>query len=271
LAGWTALLAAAGAAPSHGAAAGEERDMTPPTMVSTTDWQIRRVAGDMDVASEYRDGEWRCGRSRIESPLPEGYPAPTPPGAIELKRYPTVRRAEISSNGSPDRGQWSGFWPLFQHIKSRDIAMTSPVEMDYRDWSADDERPQGRWTMSFLYRTADLGPTGLAGDVLVVDAAPRTVISIGLRGPYGTRTIGRGLDELHAWLAGQDEWVIDGDPRAFYYNGPYIRDGLKWSEAQIPVRRASEGATDTSATADATRGAAADRPEGTPPPRPAGT
>jgi hypothetical protein len=27
--------------------------------------------------------------------LPQGYPDPTPPGAIELKRHPTVRRAEM--------------------------------------------------------------------------------------------------------------------------------------------------------------------------------
>ncbi len=39
---------------------------------------------------------WKCGRCEIEAPLPIGYPAPTPPGAIELKSYPSVRRAEIS-------------------------------------------------------------------------------------------------------------------------------------------------------------------------------
>ncbi|MEY2716113.1 MAG: hypothetical protein RIT24_2456, partial [Planctomycetota bacterium] len=94
---------------------------------------VTRVGGDMKAAIEIRDGEFRFGPSRIESPLPAGYPEPTPPGAIDLKRYPTVRRAEYVSSASPGMGMNMGFFPLFNHIKRNDIAMTSPVEMDYRD------------------------------------------------------------------------------------------------------------------------------------------
>ena len=95
--------------------------------------QVTRVGGDTKAQIEIRDGEFRFGPSRIESPLPAGYPEPTPPGAIDLKKYPAVRRAEYASSGSPGIGMNMGFFPLFSHIKSQDIAMTSPVEMDYRD------------------------------------------------------------------------------------------------------------------------------------------
>ena len=63
-----------------------------------------------------------------------------------------------------------------------------------------------------------------------------TVVSIGLQGPYGTRTVRPGLAALEAWLATQDEWEIAGDPRAFFYNGPQVPGPRKWAEAQIPVR-----------------------------------
>ncbi len=70
----------------------------------------------------------------IEAPLPVGYPSPTPPGCIELKTYPKVRRAQIESKAT---GGQNGFWPLFSHIQKRQIAMTSPVEMDYHKMSLD--------------------------------------------------------------------------------------------------------------------------------------
>jgi hypothetical protein len=207
---------------------------------SVGDWIVKRVGGDRDADITVAEGVYRFGRMAIEAPLPEAYPPPTPPKAIDLKRYPEVRRAEIDGTAYPDRGASSAFWPLFQHIKSREIAMTSPVEMDYRDWSAGDSRTPREWTMSFLYRTADLGPTGKDGSIRVVDAEPITVISIGMRGAYGLASVEAGLAELERWLAGQDEWIEAGDPRALNYNGPYVAARDKWSEVQIPVRMQSE-------------------------------
>jgi len=211
---------------------------------------VVRVGGDLERTVEWRDDTWHFseegrGPMTIEAPLPEGYPAPTPPGAIEIKTYPSVRRAEFTGRGNEEFGMNLGFWPLFQHIQRRDIAMTSPVEMDYTGWSPDQETPTGEWTMSFLYRTADLGPTGEDGRVKIVDTAPVTVIAMGVRGPYGSRTVAPALESLMDWLANQPadapQWEIAGDPRAFYYNGPSVRNANKWAEAQIPVRLRSAG------------------------------
>lgn len=208
---------------------------------------VTRVGGDLEARIEIKNGEYRYGPSRIESPLPAGYPEPTPPGAIDLKKYPTVRRAEYVSSGSPGFGMNMGFFPLFNHIKRNDIAMTSPVEMDYRDMfdpSTGRQEPKDSmsWTMSFLYRTADLAPTGSDkrdSKVLVTDRPEQTVLSIGMNGPYGTGVVEKGLTLLHQWLAEHAEYEVVGAPRAFHYNGPYIANRNKWSEVQLPVRRKS--------------------------------
>ena len=203
---------------------------------------VKRVGGDMEAEIEVKDGVFRFGPSRIESPLPAGYPEPTPPGAIDLKRYPTVRRAEFVSSGSPGMGMNMGFFPLFNHIKDNDIAMTSPVEMDYRDMfePGTGKRAEGSsmsWTMSFLYRTAELAPTGRDGKVIITDRPELEVLSIGMNGAYGTGVVEKGLGLLNDWLKAHPEYEVVGDPRAFHYNGPYIANRVKWSEVQLPVRR----------------------------------
>ena len=203
---------------------------------------VERVGGDKEASIDIRDGVYRFGPSRIESPLPAGYPEPTPPGAIDLKKYPTVRRAEFVSSGSPASGMNMGFFPLFSHIKSPDIAMTSPVEMDSRDMfdPTTGQRVQKgsmSWTMSFLYRTPELAPTGRDGSVQITDRPELEVLSIGMNGAYGTGIVEKGLGLLSAWMKDHPEYEIAGEPRAFHYNGPYIANRVKWSEVQLPVRR----------------------------------
>lgn len=195
--------------------------------------------------------EFRCGASRIDTPLPVGYPFPTPPGAIDVKTYPGVRRAEFTGTVRADVGMNLGFWPLFQHIQRRNIAMTSPVEMDLPGLgaaAAEAEHKAGRdvgeaaeltpqnWTMSILYRTPNLGATGEDGKVKIVDRGPMTVLALGFTGAYGTPRVERGLRELEAWLAGQQLWERAGEPRALYYNGPDVPNRDKWGEVQVPVR-----------------------------------
>ena len=218
--------------------------------------QVTRVGGDTAAQIEIRDGEFRFGPSRIESPLPAGYPEPTPPGAIDLKRYPTVRRAEYVSSGSPGFGMNMGFFPLFNHIKRNDIAMTSPVEMDYRDLfdpatGKQEPKESMSWTMSFLYRTAELAPVGKDrkdGKVIVTDRPELEVLSIGMNGPYGTGVVEKGLTLLHAWLKDHPEYEVAGEPRAFHYNGPYIANRNKWSEVQLPVRKSGGAPSATGAS-----------------------
>jgi hypothetical protein len=111
---------------------------------------------------------------------------------------------------------------------------------------------EGSWTMSFLYRTADLGPTGEDGRVKVLDNPEMTVVAIGMRGAYGMGTVNAGLEELQKWFAGQDEWEPVGDPRGLNYNGPQVRMRDKWSEVQVQVRRKAKPVAQAAAGAAST-------------------
>jgi len=205
----------------------------------TDDWTAIRAGGDTSAQATWdeKSQRWESGGSTIDTALPQGYPAPTPPGAIELKKYPAVRRAEY--NGTAGSAN-NGFWPLFRHIERNEIAMTAPVEMNYRHGAEGVVRDD--WTMSFLYRTPDLHPTGTdAADprVAVRDAEPLTVVSLGGRGSYEMSRIDKDIATLEAWLLANPEWVQAGQPRALMYNGPTFLVWQKWLEVQIPVERAT--------------------------------
>jgi len=218
-----------------------------------------RVGGDAE-AKVTRKGSGEkivfvmSGVNEIDTALPVGYPDPTPPGAIDLKNYPSVRRGIVEGEVTKDGDAGGdGFWPLFRHIQRRDIAMTSPVEMEYiaepektaqaegqADARAQDDKGQSeRWKMAFLYRRAEQGE---AGDdqadkrVKVVDEPPLLVISIGMKGNYSRELIDEGEKQLEKWLAEQSRFVRAGGTRALYYHGPSLRPWRKWAEVQIPVR-----------------------------------
>lgn len=210
---------------------------------STADVLAEAAAGQpVETAREIAPVErtksgYRWGTAKITTPLPAGYPDPTAPGVIEIKRYPLVRRAEVSSEAAMNSGMDSAFWPLFRHIQRRDIEMTSPVEMNYRGLrSAPGDAPES-WTMSFLYRTPELGPTGKDRNVSVVDVPEMTVAAIGFQGPYRVEMVKLQLMKLEAWLATQPDWERDGEPRSLFYNGPEQWENRKWGEVQVPVRR----------------------------------
>ncbi len=116
--------------------------------------------------------------------------------------------------------------------------MTAPVEFNFRN--ADESRKflgKADWIMSFLYRTANLGPTGYAGDsVWVVDQPEVTVISVGLEGEFSFNLLNKGVDILREALKQQSTWVATGEPRFFGYNSPMVQN--KWAEVQIPIRKA---------------------------------
>lgn len=204
-------------------------------------WTVLRVGGDLDARITGSDGDWRYAGSRVDTPLPVGYPPPTPPGSIELKKYPQVRRAEYAGQINPNLGMNLGFFPLFRHINRNDIDMTSPVEMEYHGWNDVQKSPKS-WTMSFLYRSPDMGALGSDGKVTVKDGEPMTVVSVGLNGVYSMETVQRGMGELQEWLSGQQEWVQDGEPRAFFYNDPGVPRDRRWVEVQIPVKPSHEHA-----------------------------
>ena len=215
---------------------------------------VWRVVGGPELATEQINEVYRSGKSFTEAALPVGYPPPTAPGAIEIKHYPSVRRAQVSGSPGQQASSRAGFWPLFQHIQRNDIAMTAPVEMIYNGMTdASSEAAMDKdampshvldedegWTMSFLYRSVENGPTGQDGNVEIIDAEPVTVLAIGIRGWLGQNTIDRSIETLTDWIESSDAWEIAGDVRTFGYNGPSVPNRIKWWEVQIPIRPAGE-------------------------------
>lgn len=177
-----------------------------------------------------------CGTAMITTPLPLGYPDPTAPGVIEVKSYPLVRRAKVKGDQGMNRGMDGAFWPLFRHIQRRDIKMTSPVEMNYSGLSGTPGDQPESWSMAFLYREAELGPTGTDRSVVIEDVPPIQVASIGFQGPYRLEVVRVNLARLEAWLAAHPQWERTGEPRALFYNGPEQWEKRKWGEVQVPVR-----------------------------------
>jgi len=166
-----------------------------------------RVSGTQSPASPSGD-LWLFDQFYTESPLPVGYVAPTPVDAIEVKTYPSVRRAEISSTDiywSDFDGQGRAFWALFDHIKARNIPMTAPVEFDFTNAKESGKFlavPTSDWKMSFDYRTPNLGPTGNAeNSVKVVDRPEGTVISIGFNGVFSWINLSNSISELRQALS----------------------------------------------------------------------
>lgn len=207
----------------------------------------QRVGGDMDAKVEPRGDYWQSGKVLTDEHLPAGYPRPTPPGAIEIKQYPPVRRAEVTMKATPGRGRNVAFWPLFQHISKRGIAMTSPVEMDFDAGLSRATEGMGegekQWQMSFLYRTPDLGETGKAGVVNVVDRPAVTVLSMGLMGDYWPSDLAGKIAELEAWVKAHPEWKATGGARVLAYNGPNIPPARRWGEVQLPIERVAGAQT----------------------------
>jgi methionine-S-sulfoxide reductase len=167
-----------------------------------------------------------------ESPLPEGWPAPSLPGLVRVKTYPPTREARVEQ-GDSGNGQ---FMTLFDHIKEEEIAMTAPVVMEHEDEIANGQ-PQA---MAFLYRQPDQAQAGEFGSVNVVNTPPMTVVSVGLMGAYKTSEQQAARTELDAWLEEHPEWIATGDVRVLGYNSPFMLPWKKYSEVQIPIAPATE-------------------------------
>jgi hypothetical protein len=252
----------AGGATQEAAAAAPEVSVVERVKVG----EAMRLEGDAGLVAEFQDGVWRSGTAAIPTPLPVGYPAPTPPGTVELKRYPVVRRAEVgSTRGAANAGRTAAFFPLFNHITRRDIEMTSPVEMESKAYDAaagvasvdesgageagvDDAAGASRdeaWAMSFLYREVEQGTTGRDeedGRVRVFDTPEMVVVSRGFQGNYSDARIERELTAVAEWIAADGRMEPAGRARVLMYNGGPGDDPRKyWGEVQLPVRAKSGG------------------------------
>jgi len=170
-----------------------------------------------------------------EAEMPKGFPGYTPVGQIEVKQYPAYRKATASGRAE--------FWTLFTHIKSNNVAMTAPVEMDYGDPRAGKTKER---SMSFLYERTDQGSPGKKGRVEVIDVPAMTVVSIGCRGARTAAAIAEAREKLVKWLdERKGDYVSVGPLRVMGYNSPFVPRDKNFFEVQIPVEPAKASSNDT--------------------------
>ena len=163
-----------------------------------------------------------------EAKLPAGFPPPGPVGQVMVREYPASRAARVRSETLGNADDNGMFMPLFNHIKSHDIAMTSPVDIT---WS--EAKPVA---MAFVYADPAIGAPGKEGVVEVTDQPALTVVSIGVRGSYNRERFNAALAQLNAWLDQHPgKYGISGPPRYLAYNSPFVPWFLRFGEVQIPV------------------------------------
>lgn len=145
-----------------------------------------------------------------EAPLPKDWPEPGPYNQVSEKAYPAYRAAFTDQNI-----ETLAFWRLFMHIKSKDIPMTAPVEMEVD--AADDG--MRRSAMGFLYQNEEVGELGEAGGrVEVRRVAPSKALSYAWQGPDSRANVAKAREALDAALA--EKGVEAKSFRLLGYNGP---------------------------------------------------
>jgi effector-binding domain-containing protein len=167
--------------------------------------------------------------------LPNEFPNPTPPGVIEIKEYPEYRAVTYSHSGNVQQATQVAFNPLFNHISTNQIAMTTPVEVRYLDGLGVEMTTPQTAEVSFLYPNREIWPTTLSDQVKVTDYPPMKVVSLGIQGSYNWGKYEQQLERLQGWLKDHPEHEIVGPPRRLLYHSPMTPEADKLSEVQIPI------------------------------------
>ena len=158
-----------------------------------------------------------------EAPLPKGWPQPGPYDQVAEKNFPAYRAAYTTG-----RGQNFAFWRLFRHIKSKDIPMTSPVEMSMEQKG----EKLSMKSMGFLYQHPGVGKTGKdAGKVEVRDVPAMKTLSYTWQGSKSSEAVKKAKAALDAEL--KKRGVEGQDFRVMGYNGPGVPNSKKTWEMVV--------------------------------------
>lgn len=190
------------------------------------------VAGRTTLRSELGDLiEILTFRPQQQAELPTGFPGFAAVDELELRDYPRYRMVRTSMQS----GSTGAFWPLFRHIESNGIAMTTPVQMDWLTKDGEDrDRPM---RMAFLYGDPSITPTRTDDGVEVVEMPAVQALSIGAIGDDRRDRVETLRDRLRAWLTAHPDWEAAGSLRTMGYNSPMVSRDQRYFEVQLPVRR----------------------------------
>lgn len=155
--------------------------------------------------------------------------------AFELRDYPALVVAEVTSSGDRQRASGASFRRLAAYIFAQDrpeggesIAMTAPVLQQ--------ETGQGTWRMRFVmpakYTLATLPPA--PSDIALTEVPARRMAAIRFSGNGSANDLAAREAELRAWLAGQGIAPL-GEAEFAFYDAPMVPGPLRRNEVLIPV------------------------------------
>lgn len=178
-------------------------------------------------------------RPIVEAATPPQWPMYTPVNEIEIKHYPGYRAAFTTAKPALFR-ETRNFFVLFNHIQSRNIPMTAPVEMPIEFDGAGKPAQSG---MAFLYPDSQTGAPGTVdnGTVKIIDVPAHTVVSVAMRGRYDDKRIAAAEASLETWLRAHPEYRRAGPARLLGWNSPGVPDARAYMEYQIPVETGEKG------------------------------
>lgn len=156
-------------------------------------------------------------------------------GDIELRDYPALVVAEVTSSGDRERASGPSFRRLAAYIFAQDrpqggesIAMTAPVLQQ--------ESGPGAWRMRFVmpakYTLDTLPPA--PSDISLTEVPARRMAAIRFSGNGGSADLARMEAALRQWLEGQGI-APAGEAEYAFYNAPMVPGPLRRNEVLIPV------------------------------------
>lgn len=156
-------------------------------------------------------------------------------GDFELRDYPALVVAEVTSAGDRQRASGQSFRRLAAYIFAQDrpaggesIAMTAPVIQQ--------ETGAGRWQMRFVMPsqyTLDTLPPAPA-DITLTQVPARRMAAVRFSGNGGAADLAAREAQLRRWLAGQGI-APAGEAEFAFYDAPMVPGPLRRNEVLIPV------------------------------------
>lgn len=156
-------------------------------------------------------------------------------GAFELRDYPALVVAEVTTSGDRQRASGASFRRLAAYIFAQDrpqggesIAMTAPVLQQ--------QTGAGQWQMRFVmpakYTLETLPPA--PSDIALTRVPARRMAAIRFSGDGSADDLAAREAQLRGWLAAQG-LAPAGAAEFAFYNAPMVPGPLRRNEVLIPV------------------------------------
>lgn len=171
--------------------------------------------------------------SNVEQPP---YTSVSLDGDFELRDYPELTVAEVTTTGARQQAVSSGFGPLAGYIFAKEregdkIAMTAPVTQTAADG--------GEWVVRFImpsHYTLETLPRPAGSTVRLQTLPPRRMASVKFSGVTDDALIAEQEARLVAWMAARDLTPTE-TPTYAYYNDPFTPGFLRRNEVMVPVNK----------------------------------